>query len=108
MIYGSTRESGVPGFDAWYWELLSLVPRARKILLVAGAYDSDGTIQEFLGEAHKRGKPVTIHFVERGPLAKAFELTMPGLATVAEDLDSFAEKEGIALDEDADPLRFEF
>jgi hypothetical protein len=108
MIYASTREAKVPGFDAWYWALCALLPKAGKVLLIAGAYDSDGTIQEFLGEACRRGKPVTIHFVERGPLAKTFELNLASQASVLEDLDSFAEREAIPLDDGDETLRFDF
>ena len=106
MVYASTREARVPGFDAWYWALLALVPKARKVLLVAGAYDSDGTILELLNEAHKRGKAVAIHFVERGPLAKTLELKPAAGASVVDDLDGFADREGIALDDGADALDF--
>lgn len=99
MIYDSAREARVPGFDTWYWGLLALLPRAARVLLIAGAYDSDGTIQELCAEARKRGKPVTVHFVEHGQLSKVFELKLAGQATVVEDLDSFADKEGIPLDD---------
>jgi hypothetical protein len=108
MIYASTRESKAPGFDAWYWALLAQLAKAAKVLVIAGAYDSDGTIAELLAEAKKRGKPVAIHFVERGPFAKLFELTLRDKAQLLDDLDTFAESEGIALDDDDDEIRFDF
>ena len=37
MIYDSSREARVPGFDAWYWGLFALLPRAARVLLIAGA-----------------------------------------------------------------------
>src|SRR5437588_3256577 len=99
MIYSSPREARAPGFDRWYWELLALLARARKVLVVAGAYDSDGTIRELLDEARRRGIAATIHFVEEGALKTAFESAFPTLATLVVDLDSFAEKNGLVLDE---------
>jgi hypothetical protein len=108
MIYASTREARAPGFDAWYWALLGQIGKCKKVLLIAGAYDSDGTIQELLDEARKQKKPVTLHFVERGPFAKAFDLGLKDRATVVEDVDTFAEREGIELDDGGDALRFDF
>jgi hypothetical protein len=108
MIYASTREARSPGFDAWYWALLAQLAKCKKVLLIAGAYDSDGTIQELVDEARKRQKPVTLHFVERGPFAKAFELSHKNEAVTVEDVDTFAEQEGIELDGGEDELTFGF
>jgi hypothetical protein len=102
MIYGSTREARVAGFDRWYWDVLALLPRAKSLLLVAGAYDSDNTIRELLDEAKRRGIPVTVHFIERGPLRLAFEQLFKDRATIVEDVETFAEKNDIALDGDDD------
>ena len=98
MIYASPREAELPGFDRWYWDLLALLPKAKHALVIAGAYDSDGTIRELLEEAKRRGIAVTLHFLEGGAFRRAFEQTFPKLATVVEDLDSFAESKGLPLD----------
>jgi hypothetical protein len=102
MIYSSPREARAPGFDHWYWELLAALPRAKKILLVVGAFDSDGTIREVLDEAKRRGIPVSIHFVEPGPLRTVYESALTALATLVEDVDTFAEKNGIPFDDPGD------
>ena len=55
MIYASPREARLPGFDRWYWDVLAKLPQAKQILLIAGAYDSDGTIKELMDDAKRRG-----------------------------------------------------
>jgi hypothetical protein len=107
MIYSSPREATAPGFDRWYWDVLSALGKAKKLLLVVGAFDSDGTIRELLDEAKRRGVAAAIHFVEEGPLETAYETTFSKLATKVTDLDGFAEKNGIELDSD-DDLKFDF
>ena len=107
MIYGSPRESRVPGFDRWYWDLLAMLPKAKKLLLVAGSYDSDGTIREVLDEAKRRGIPSSIHFIEGGPLKVAYVEGFPSLATLVPDVETFAEDNGIELDAPGD-LAFDF
>ncbi|MBI3722458.1 hypothetical protein HY251_00660 [bacterium] len=107
MVYSSPSESGAPGFDNWYWKLLALIPKAKRLLLVVGAYDSDGTIKELLSEAKKRQVPVTVHFCESGPLRKAFETGFSDLATVVEDVDTFTEEKGISL-AGYDEISFDF
>ena len=107
MIYASPREARLPGFDRWYWDVLAKLPQAKQILLIAGAYDSDGTIKEFLEDAKRRGIPASIHFVESGPLSKAFDQSFPGLATRVPDLDAFEEKNGVPLD-DSGELSLDF
>lgn len=102
MIYSSPREARSPGFDHWYWDVLAALPKARNLLLVAGAYDWDGTVREVLDEAKRRSIPVTIHFVEPGPLRTAFETAFAALATLVEDVDGFAEKNGISFDDPGD------
>ncbi len=107
MIYSSPREAGAPGFDRWYWDVLSALGRTKKLLLVAGAFDSDGTIRELLDEAKRRGIAASVHFVEDGPLKTAFETSLSKLATSVADLDGFAEQNGIELDSD-DEITFGF
>jgi hypothetical protein len=107
MIYGSPRESRVPGFDRWYWDLLAMLPKAKKLLLVAGSYDSDGTVREVLDEAKRRGIACSIHFIEGGPLKVAFVEGFSSLATLVPDVETFAEDNGIELDSPGD-LAFDF
>jgi hypothetical protein len=45
MIYSSPREARAPGFDRWYWDVLAALPKAKRLLLIAGPYDSDNTIR---------------------------------------------------------------
>jgi hypothetical protein len=99
MIYASPREAKLPGFDRWYWDILATLPKARRILLIAGAYDSDNTIKEFLEDAKRRAVPVSLHFVEAGPLSKAFDAGYTGLAARVPDLDAFEEENGVPLDD---------
>lgn len=107
MIYSSPREARSPGFDRWYWDVLAALPRSRKLLLVAGPYDSDGTIHELLDEARRRGVAAVIHFVEEGPLRTAFETSFAQLARVVEDLEGFAAENGLPLDAGED-ITFDF
>src|SRR5271170_3352617 len=86
MIYTSPREAGAPGFDRWSWDVLAALGRAKKLLLVAGAYDSDGTIRELLDEAKRRSVVAAVHFVEEGPLRTAFETSFASLATLVVDV----------------------
>jgi hypothetical protein len=99
MIYASPREAKLPGFDRWYWDVLAKLPKAKRILLIAGAYDSDNTIRELLEDARRRALPVSLHFVESGPLSKAFEAGYAGLATRVPDLDAFEEENDVPLDD---------
>jgi hypothetical protein len=109
MIYSSPREARSPGFDRWYWDLLAALPKAKRLLVVAGAYDSDGTIRELLDEAKRRGIPAAIHFVEEeGPLPLVYESSFPTLAEHVIDLDSFTEEKGISLEGSSDEITFGF
>lgn len=108
MIYSSPREARAPGFDRWYWDVLALLGKARRVLVIAGPYDSDGTIHEILDESKKKGLSVAIHFVEEGPLKVVYESSFPTLATAVEDLETFAEKHGLPLDGSSDDITFDF
>ena len=108
MIYSSPREARAPGFDRWYWDVLALLPKARRLLVIAGPYDSDGTIRELLDEAKRRSVAAAIHFVEEGPLQTVYESSFSALAMAVKDLEAFSEKHGLELDGSSDEITFDF
>jgi len=108
MIYSSPREARAPGFDRWYWDVLGALPKAKRLLVIAGAYDSDGTIRELLDEAKRRSIPAAIHFVEDGALRTVYESGFKALAELVTDLDGFAEENEIPLDGSSDEITFGF